>query len=207
MIWLQISAGLGPDECCLVVAKVAKLISAQARLKQTDLQLIEKVDGTRSETFQSILFAIAAEEVPTWLNDWIGTVKWIGNSPYRPNHRRKNWFVSVQLLEPPLSLNFHLKDLRIETCRASGPGGQHVNKTESAVRATHIPTGLVAASQDERSQGSNRKLAIERLKRKLQLANEGEQADVRKKLQQQHTNLERGNAVKILTDEKFHGLV
>lgn len=202
MIWLQISAGLGPDECCLVVTKVAKLISAEARLKQTELQLIEKVDGTRSETFQSILFAITAEEVPTWLNDWIGTVKWISKSPYRPNHRRKNWFVSVELLEPPLALSFHLKDLRIETCRASGPGGQHVNKTESSVRATHIPTGLVAVSQDERSQGGNRKLAIERLKRKLQLANEGEQADVRKKLQQQHTNLERGNAVKIITDEK-----
>ncbi len=202
MIWLQISAGAGPDECCLVVAKVAKLISAKARLQMTELQLIEKVDGKRSETFQSILFAIAAEEVPTWLNDWIGTVKWIGNSPYRPNHRRKNWFVSVQLLEPPLAVNFHLKDLRIETCRASGPGGQHVNKTESAVRATHIPTGLVAVSQDERSQTSNRKLAIERLKRKLQLANEDEQAGTRKKLQQQHTSLERGNAVKTFTDEQ-----
>jgi peptide chain release factor len=186
-----------------VVAQVAKLISAEARLKQTELQLLEKVDGKRSETFQSILFAIAAEEVPNWINDWIGTVKWIGNSPYRPNHRRKNWFVSVGILEPPLAVNFHLKDLRIETCRASGPGGQHVNKTESSVRVTHIPTGLVAVSQDERSQGGNRKLAIERLKRKLQIANEGEQASARKKLQQQHTNLERGNAIKILTDEKF----
>jgi peptide chain release factor len=80
-----------------------------------------------------------------------------------------------------------------------------VNKTESSVRVTHIPTGLVAVSQDERSQAGNRKLAIERLKRKLQIANEGEHANARKKLQQQHTNLERGNAVKILTDEKFHG--
>lgn len=203
MIWLQISAGLGPDECCLAVAKVAKLISAEARLQQTELQLIERVDGKKSETFQSILFAIAAEEVPTWLNDWIGTVKWIGDSPYRPNHRRKNWFVSVQLLEPPLAVNFHLKDLRIESCRASGPGGQHVNKTESAVRVTHIPTGLVAVSQDERSQGSNRKLAIERLKRKLQLANEKEQASVRKQLQKQHTNLERGNAVKVIGNNQL----
>lgn len=203
MIWLQISAGLGPDECCLAVAKVAKLISAEARLQQTELQLIERVDGKKSETFQSILFAIAAEEVPTWLNDWIGTVKWIGDSPYRPNHRRKNWFVSVQLLEPPLAVNFHLKDLRIESCRASGPGGQHVNKTESAVRVTHIPTGLVAVSQDERSQGSNRKLAIERLKRKLQIANEEEQADARKKLQQQHKNLERGNAVKVIGNNQL----
>lgn len=78
-----------------------------------------------------------------------------------------------------------------------------MNKTESSVRVTHIPTGLVAVSQDERSQAGNRKLAIERLKRKLQIANEGEQANARKKLQQQHTNLERGNAVKVVENNQL----
>lgn len=202
MTWLQISAGLGPDECCLVVAKVAKLISAEARNKNTELQLLEAVEGKRAETFQSLLFAMTESEIPDWLHDWVGTIKWIGSSAYRPNHRRKNWFISVQIIEPPAEIDFQLKDVRIDTCRASGPGGQHVNKTESAVRATHIPSGLVAVSQDERSQSGNRRLAIERLKRKLQVVNESEQAGARKLLQQQHTNLERGSAVKTFTDEE-----
>ena len=201
MTWLQISAGLGPDECCLVVAKVGRLIAAEARLQNTELQLVEAVEGKRAETFQSLLFSMPDGETPNWLHDWVGTVKWIGSSAYRPNHRRKNWFVNVQIIEPPAEVNFRLQDVHIVTCRASGPGGQHVNKTESAVRATHIPTGLVAVSQDERSQSSNRKLAIERLKRKLQVAGESQQANARKQLQQQHTNLERGNAVKTFSDD------
>lgn len=205
MTWLQISAGLGPDECCLVVAKVAKLIAAEARHKNTELQLVEAVEGKRSETFQSLLFTVTEGEIPDWLQHWVGTIKWIGGSAYRPNHRRKNWFVSVQIIDPPTEIDFRLQDVRIDTCRASDPGGQHVNKTESAVRATHIPTGLVAVSQDERSQNGNRKLAIERLKRKLQVANESEQAGARKQLQLQHTNLERGNAVKTFADEKYYG--
>lgn len=200
MIWIQISAGLGPDECCLVVAKVAMLLSAEARLKQTDLKLIESIEGERSETYRSILFSITEEELPHWLTHWIGTIRWIANSPYRPNHRRKNWFVSVQVIEPPPAVDFRFEDLRIETCRSSGPGGQHVNKTESAVRATHIPTNLVAVSQDERSQHGNRKLAIERLRRKVQVANDYQKASTRKELQQQHSMLERGNAVKTFTD-------
>ncbi|MFA6209198.1 MAG: peptide chain release factor H [Candidatus Obscuribacterales bacterium] len=203
MIWIQVSAGLGPDECCLVVAKVAKLLSAEARVKQTDLQLIESIEGERSETYRSILFSIAEEELPHWLNHWIGTIRWIANSPYRPNHRRKNWFVSIQIIEPPPAVDFRLEDLRIETCRSSGPGGQHVNKTESAVRATHIPTNLVAVSQDERSQHGNRKLAIERLRRKVQVANDNQKASIRKELQQQHSMLERGNAVKTFTEANY----
>ncbi len=83
MTWLQISAGLGPDECCLVVAKVAKLIAAEARQKNTELQLVEAVEGKRSETFQSLLFSMPEGEIPNWLHDWLGTIKWIGGRAYR----------------------------------------------------------------------------------------------------------------------------
>ncbi len=196
IIWLQISAGVGPDECCLVAAKVAALISDEAKLKLTELQLIEAVEGKKAGTFQSIVFSLECEAVPAWLEPWIGSIKWVSTSPYRPNHGRKNWFVGVQVLRPPESLDFRLSDVRIDTCRASGPGGQHVNKTDSAVRATHLPTGLVAISQDARSQSRNRDLAIERLMRKLQAADEGRAANSKLRLHNQHSQLERGRPVK-----------
>ncbi len=202
-VWLQITAGLGPDECCLVVARVATLISEESKLNQTELHLIEAVDGKRTGTFQSLLFSIDSETVPGWLQAWIGSVKWVSNSPYRPNHSRKNWFVGVQALQPPSGINFKLCDVRIDTCRASGPGGQHVNKTESAVRATHLPTGLVAISQDARSQKHNRDLALERLKRKLQVVDEGKRANSKLQLHNQHSQLERGNAAKTFMGDEF----
>ncbi len=203
-IWLQISAGVGPDECCLVVAKVAGLISGEAKLNQTELQLIEAVEGKKTGTFQSILFSLDCEAVPTWLQPWMGSIKWVGTSPYRPNHGRKNWFVGVQVLQPPESFDYKLSDVRIDTCRASGPGGQHVNKTDSAVRATHVPTGLVAISQDARSQSRNRNLAIERLMRKLQAVDEGRAANSKLRLHNQHSKLERGSAAKTFEGKGFN---
>ncbi len=90
----------------------------------------------------------------------IGTIEWIGNSPFRAGHRRRNWFVGVALApEPDAVPNLKDADIDYQAMRASGPGGQHVNKADSAVRATHQPTGLVATAQEQRSQHANRKLA------------------------------------------------
>jgi peptide chain release factor len=90
-------------------------------------------------------------------------------SPLRPGHARKNWFIGVIALPPcraasPLTLS----DLRFESFRAGGPGGQHQNKTESAVRVVHVPTGLAAVARDGRSQHRNKALAIARLQALLE---------------------------------------
>ena len=84
-----------------------------------------------------------------------------------PHHKRKNWFVGIDVLEPVDETGFNVKEVRWDTMRASGPGGQHVNRTESAVRVTHLPTGVRATAMEERSQHRNRKLALARLKKKL----------------------------------------
>jgi peptide chain release factor len=197
-IWIQITAGQGgPAECCRVVTRIADLLSREAALEKCELQILEQVAGDYPDTHQSVIFTTPAEEVPAWLTTWIGTIQWIGTSEFRPTHKRKNWFVGVQVVSQPAAEQWNRNDIKLETFRSSGPGGQNVNKVESAVRAIHVPTGMAVVAQEARSQHENRNLAIERLRRKLQLQEENAQSALRKRLRDQHAELERGNPVRV----------
>jgi peptide chain release factor len=137
----------------------------------------------------------------------LGTIQWIGASPYRAHHPRKNWFVSVAAFAEPAADHWDRTAVRVETLRASGPGGQHVNRTESAVRVTHLPTGLHAIAQEERSQLLNRRLALARLaslfaERAETKAREGGAARW-----QQHTRLIRGNPVRVYRGQEWAPVV
>jgi peptide chain release factor len=123
-------------------------------------------------------------------------VQWTARSPFRPTHKRKNWFVGIDVLEPVDETHFDLKEVRWETMRAGGPGGQHVNRTESAVRVTHLPTGAQAMAMEERSQHRNRKLALARLAKKLAEVNSKRIGDAREERWRAHQGLERGNPVR-----------
>jgi peptide chain release factor len=92
---------------------------------------------------------------------------------------------------------FDAKDVKWETMRASGPGGQHVNRTESAVRVTHLPTGIQASAAEERSQHRNRKLALARLAQKLAEVDAKQHGEAREKRWRAHQELERGNPVRV----------
>lgn len=134
------------------------------------------------------------------IEDWEGSVQWIAQSPYRIYHKRKNWFVGVQTFTLSESQEATEAEIRYETLRASGPGGQHVNKTESAVRAVHIPTGMNVVASDQRSQWQNKKLATERLL--LKLASWSiEQAMIQAQANwSNHNCLQRGNPVKVIQE-------
>jgi peptide chain release factor len=205
-IWLQITSGRGPAECQLAVAKLAAVIEKDARASGLACELLDVVEGTARGALLSALLSIEGEAAATLAASYAGSVLWVCPSPLRPTHKRKNWFVGVDVLNPPdigVSGGIKTSDVLFEAMRASGPGGQHVNKTESAVRATHKPTGLVAVAREERSQVMNKKLALARLAGLLAAGVEAQKAGAERDRWAQHDALERGKPVRAFTGPEF----
>ena len=199
--YLQITSGRGPVECCRVVALVLEKILREAQKRKLRVEILEKETGPVTRTLLSAVVALEGAGCDVLADEWEGTVLWIARSPYRIHHRRKNWFVGVQTFLLSESREATEDDIRYETLRASGPGGQHVNKTESAVRAVHIPSGISVVASDQRSQWQNKKLATERLLVKLTAWNI-EQAMIQAQTNwSNHNSLQRGNPVKIIQEE------
>jgi len=197
---LHITAGKGPQECRWVVAQLARAFACEAKGMGLECELLDSGEDLPA----SALLRIAGDGVSTFAAQRIGTNQWIGNSLFRPTHKRCNWFVGVGLApEPEAISDLREEDIDYKAMRASGPGGQHVNKTDSAVRATHQPTGLVATAQEQRSQHANRKLA--RLKLAIMLEERRGQAkdDQRRSQWHVHQKLERGNAARVYAGERF----
>ncbi len=201
--WLQISSGEGPAECAWVVARLLDVLLAEAAAGGLEANLLEAVPGDEKCTFKTALLALDGPEAPAFVAPWRGTIQWVGRSPYRPNHKRKNWFVATECFAPPEAPSWSPDELRVEVMRSSGPGGQHVNKTESAVRITHVPSGLSAIAREERSQHRNRKLALARLAQLFERQQGAAEDDLRKRRREQHRALVRGNAVRIFEGPDF----
>jgi len=154
-------------------------------------------------TAHSALISISGgSELEAFAASWIGTVQWTARSPFRPEHKRKNWFVGVDVIEPVDETSFSPQDVHWQTMRASGPGGQHVNKTESAVRVIHVPTGTEATAMEERSQYRNRKLALARLMQKLNRLDAKRFGEARHVRWRAHQDLQRGNPVRVFRVEE-----
>jgi len=200
---LQITSGRGPVECCRAVALVTQEICIEAATDGIAIALIEEEAGPDPGTLQSALLHIDGDGAQEFVSSWEGSVLWICQSAFRPGHRRKNWFVGVQSL--PIRKPEHLlaQDIKFETCKAGGPGGQHVNTTESAVKAIHLPTGLTAIARDERSQTANRKRAAARLAILVARHEERQQATNQKQRWNVHNQLERGCPVRTYQGEEF----
>lgn len=151
--WLQVSSGRGPAECCWVVKQLTDRIVADAKARGIAIRLIDCEAGDEHDTLKSALLSFEGEDnaISIFVTEWEGSILWKGLSPYRPTHKRKNWFVAVSHVATPKATTFSESDVRFETMRSSGPGGQHTNKTSSAVRAWHDPTEICAVAQEERS--------------------------------------------------------
>jgi peptide chain release factor len=197
---MQITSGKGPAECERVVAQLLRKIRKAAEREQLSVKIIELVPGKPDDTLLSALIRIRGEGVASFCKTWEGTVQWIAQSPFRKNHKRKNWFAGITVHDVSAFPEWNEKEVAYQTMRASGPGGQHVNKTESAVRATHVPTGISVTASEERSQMMNKKAATERLKNKL-ISRHVEESNKQAKSQwMEHHSLERGNAERVFRE-------
>lgn len=193
---IQVTSGRGPVECCRVVAKVLEIILAQARKSKLEADVIQQSDAPQNGTLLSATILISGKDAELFADQWKGTVRWIAQSPYRKFHKRKNWFVGVNTFDVVKLLKWNENEIAFQTQRASGAGGQHVNKTESSVRAIHLPTKLTVTCAEQRSQHVNKKIAIEKLKEKVMIWKIEQAANNIKEQWFQHTMLERGNPVK-----------
>lgn len=208
MILLQLSSAQGPAECCLAVAKALQYLLAEvdaANIKMQShwlaVQVLEQKLGPENNTLRSVLLSVDGEGARAFAESWHGTVQWICPSPYRPTHKRKNWFIAGNVFEPTETSN--ADEIRFESCRASGPGGQHVNNTDSAIRAIHVATGVSVKVQSERSQHANKRLATLLIQHKLNELKEVADAENNALRHQARKQVERGDAKRIFKGEGF----
>src|SRR5476651_1945758 len=120
---IQITSGKGPAECCRVVACVQSLIMKQAKQQGIQIEVLENKAGELNGTLLSATMMAVGDNLDHFIKEWIGTIQWIAQSPYRKYHKRKNWFVGVGVFTVTEKVTFKPNDVRFETMRASGPGG------------------------------------------------------------------------------------
>ena len=169
--------------------------------KGLEWQLLDATPAPEKGCYKSLLFSIKGKATDLGLEE--GTIQWIGQSPYRPQHERKNFFIGLTLMAPPGEIRHDLEEVDIKRIRSSGPGGQNVNKVETGVVVTHKKTGITVKATEERSQKQNLALAMARIRRQLTQIEEDKTSNKKSEAWTEHNQLKRGDPVMTFKGERF----
>ena len=167
--FLEIHAGAGGTEAQDWAAMLVRMYSRWCERRGFKLQMIEESAGEEAG-IKSVTMRIEGDNAYGWLKTESGVHRLVRISPYDSSARRHTSFASAwvyPVVDDDIEIEIEDKDLRVDTYRASGAGGQHVNKTDSAIRITHLPTNIVVQCQNDRSQHRNRATALNMLKARL----------------------------------------
>ncbi len=196
--YVTISGGAGGTEAQDWAGMLGRMILRYCERKEWKAEVVERTDGQEAG-IKSMTIHVAGDAAYGHLKCERGTHRLVRLSPFNAKNLRQTSFALIEVLpdmQGSTEIEVNMNDLRVDTYRSGGAGGQHVNKTDSAVRLTHLPTGIVVACQNERSQLQNRERAMNMLKAKLLERKHLEEAAEKKRLKGSATTADFGSQIR-----------